>query len=364
MCNSRDNSFDLQAAWEDIISTCSYNSTQQRSETVTTFGGLTLDGDFPYAGLVLAPGGYIYGVPYRASKIIKIDTNTDSVTFISLDGLSTNHGQFSGGAYAPNGCIYMMMCIGNKILKLDPSDDTYTYIDGAITDTSTYKYTTACCTKKGVIYAFPAAGGSGKIIKLNTKTDTYTLLNDYTFNGQSGGYFGCSTLAHDGYIYAFTRSGLNTIRLNPVDDTITQYATYTSYGGYKHEGSANGIDGNVYCFPSNNSTDLVVADTTQNTVTKTATGYYASDAILAPNGYIYGMPRSTTSPLLVNSQNGSYSTVNLSYSGYTWGRLAPNGCIYAVPLEGGNNKSILKIQINTDRNFKESTLLSPYMNNY
>ena len=73
------------------------------SETIGTFGSLT--GTAKWFGGVLAPNGFIYGIPYNSTTVLKIDPSTDTATtFGSLTG--TN--KWFGGVLAPNGFIYVI----------------------------------------------------------------------------------------------------------------------------------------------------------------------------------------------------------------------------------------------------------------
>lgn len=58
--------------------------------------------------------------------------------------------------------------------------------------------------------------------------------------------------------------------------------------------------------------------------------------VLAPNGKIYGIPRTTTSILVFDPETDTFTTFGSVPSGYYGGLLAPNGKIYAIPLSATN----------------------------
>ena len=355
--------FSLDAAWEDIVGTCNANMSDVDNETFSTFGYSSHAGNYPYCGLILAPGGYIYGVPYGSNKILKIDTNNDTISFISVTEASSSTTNWGGGVYAPNGYIYMLPARHSKILKLNPQTDEITLIDnGPAISTSVTNYLTACCAPNGCVYGCPS--GVTKIIKLDTNTDTFTLLDDYTFSVPYWGIYGCSKLGRDGCIYGFPRCGKDIIKINPANDSVTVITAYLSTtSAIRHEGCDIGVDGKLYAMPTNQATYIIEQNTSTDNASITNTSLYGSDAILAPNGRIYCSPRANSKVFRLNTFDGSYTTLTTSYSGYTHNRLAPNGCIYAVPEQGGT-KSILKINVNATSNFQETTLLSPFLNNY
>jgi len=89
-------------------------------DTVSTIG--TVSGS--YYGAVLAPNGTIYGIPFDASNVLKIDPDTDTVSTIG-----TVSGGFRGGVLAPNGKIYGIPYDASNIFKIDPDTDTVSTIN-------------------------------------------------------------------------------------------------------------------------------------------------------------------------------------------------------------------------------------------
>ncbi|MBR6437380.1 MAG: hypothetical protein IKS45_12820, partial [Thermoguttaceae bacterium] len=82
---------------------------------------------------------------------------------------------------------------------------------------------------------------------------------------------------------------------------------------------------------------------------------------------IYGIPREAPYLIKINPTTDSVSRINMSRQGYTNSVLAPNGYIYALPGGYDNaTNNILKIDVGVGvcQNFKESTLLSPFLNKY
>lgn len=84
------------------------------------------------------------------------------------------------------------------------------------------------------------------------------------------------------------------------------------------------------------------------------------------NGVLYLLNRDGQNIRRIDTvTNSVLSTITRSCY-YSVPILAPNGCMYATACENLNGKGILKISLNISdgRNFKESTLLSPYLNKY
>ena len=91
--------------------------------TATTFGNLSSD-IIKWIGGVLAPNGYIYGIPFDSTSVLKIDPLTDTATtFGSLSGQF----KWQGGVLAPNGYIYGIPRSSTSVLKIQTN--IYSRID-------------------------------------------------------------------------------------------------------------------------------------------------------------------------------------------------------------------------------------------
>ena len=70
---------------------------------------------------VAAPNGFIYGVPFSDTAVLKLDPSDDSTsTFGSFAGSD----KWISGVLAPNGFIYCIPHTATTILKIDPATDT------------------------------------------------------------------------------------------------------------------------------------------------------------------------------------------------------------------------------------------------
>ena len=118
-----------------------------QTDTVSTFGSVA--GASKYIGGVLAPNGFIYGIPCSATTVLKIDPSNDTVsTFGSVAGAS----KYIGGVLAPNGFIYGIPLSATTILKIDPSNDTVsTFGNLGVAD----KYAGGVLAPNGSIYSEP-----------------------------------------------------------------------------------------------------------------------------------------------------------------------------------------------------------------
>jgi hypothetical protein len=92
------------------------------TETITTFGSLST-GSYKWVGSVIAPNGYIYGTPYNATTVLKINPQNDAIT--TFGSLSTDSAKWYGSVIAPNGYIYGTPCHATTVLKISLSPAIY-----------------------------------------------------------------------------------------------------------------------------------------------------------------------------------------------------------------------------------------------
>jgi hypothetical protein len=111
--------------------------------------------------------GIIYCAPYNDARIMKIDTNTDTVSYLACNAI-TNNENFAMVVLGANGKIYMIPCAYEFIMEIDPSDDSITYFESEPVIKPQFKYGTATLAKNGQIYCW----GATKTIKF---LSSYTL---------------------------------------------------------------------------------------------------------------------------------------------------------------------------------------------
>ena len=116
-----------------------------QTHTITTFGSVA--GANKYIGGVLAPNGFIYGIPFSATTVLKINPNNDTAT--TFGSLAADAFKWQGGVLAPNGFIYGIPRITTTILKIDPNNDTATTFGSAT------GYIGGVLAPNGFIYGIP-----------------------------------------------------------------------------------------------------------------------------------------------------------------------------------------------------------------
>jgi hypothetical protein len=316
------------------------------TDTFSTFGSVSGD-QSKWTGGVLAPNGMIYGIPFSATSILKIDPTNDTVsTFGSLSGSA----KWTGGVLAPNGMIYGIPRDATSILKIDPNNDTVSTF-GSLS--GSLKWTGGVLAPNGMIYGIPTDATS--ILKIDPTNDTASTFGSLSGSSKWAG----GVLAPNGMIYGIPSGATSILKIDPTNDTASTFGSLS--GSSKWAGGVLAPNGMIYGIPSSGTSILKINPTND---TASTFGDVSGDpskwygGVLAPNGMIYGIPRDTASILKINPTNDTISTFGSLGGVLKWigGVLAPNGMIYGIPVNATN---ILRILNETP---VDDILLSAYVN--
>ena len=266
--------------------------------------GPDLGGGWKWRGGAMADNGVFYCIPYFSNRgILKIDTNTDTVTELDVDLLPEQGGyMWMSCDLALDGCIYFMPSGAHQILKLDPNDNDALSSVGDDLGNDFNKYMGTVVGIDGCVYGIPHRSKS--IVKYDPKKDITSFVGE-----QAEKDFGCNgngALGRDGCIYTVSYDG----RVLEIDTANNSYCSV----GYKIESNhvgqgwgdaILGIDGCIYWPPMNacsilkfdphtDRTSLVGDDLGGSTSNKWSSG------VLASNGTIYCFPVCANHVLSVN----------------------------------------------------------------
>jgi len=91
------------------------------NDALTLVGPLLLDGENKYQNGFVADDGFLYGIPQRATGILRIDPLDDHVDVMSLSvDLIATKDKFEGGVLGYDGCIYCMPLRSKVCVKVIP----------------------------------------------------------------------------------------------------------------------------------------------------------------------------------------------------------------------------------------------------
>ena len=239
--------------------------------------------------------GVIYCVPYDSYRgILKIDTNTDTVTELDVNLLPEqgDDNMWASCAAALDGCIYFMPADANRIMKLDSNNNDAMSSVGDNLGDEHYKYSGTVVGIDGCVYGIPN-WGSNRIPKYDPINDTTLFIRE---EADEDLYCSRGTLGRDACIYAVTED----CRVLKID-------------------TAN--NNNSHCFVGNS---VIQSD---------HCGIGWGDAILGIDGCIYWPPKNSTRTLKYDPHSNQISLVGDNFDCfYMHGALATDGVIYCMPF--------------------------------
>jgi len=150
-------------------------------------------GQEKYLGGVLGSDGKVYGIPGHAKRVLKIDPDSDEVSFIGDE----YRGKYKWlrGVLASDGCVYGIPCHADRVLKIDPKTQEVTTFGGPFP--GNWKWHGGVLAADGCIYAIPQM--AEQVLKINVAEQECTLIGD-KFPGRNKWYGGLLSPI-DGNIY-------------------------------------------------------------------------------------------------------------------------------------------------------------------
>ena len=294
----------------------------------------------------------VYGIPLFGKYIYKFNPDDKSCTKIDIPQIEPDL-QLVGGVENGKGCIYcaaiwkkMLTTRAKRMFGLVKIDTTR---EDAVTVLGPHPCPSILCTTRGVlaldgnIYYMPR-GRCGKVLKLNTDSDTFEEVGQIVENGYS---WAC--LGKDGCIYGIPREIKKIVKYNPVTGI-------TSLVGEKYtknfDCECNGAlakNGCIYAFSSLHNWILKI-DTNEHGENDTFVAWELitnfsidedspynlyGEAIMGLDGCIYWPPLDANHTLKHDPLDGQTSCVGTNFGTlilkYYGGALAQDGVIYCIP---------------------------------
>jgi len=234
--------------------------------TLHNFAGS--DGANPYAGLLQATDGNLYGTTNLGGAsnygtIFKIDTNgttfTTLHTFVNTDGANP----YAGLLQATDGNLYGTTLNGGggscyygcgTIFKIDTNGSMLTTLHGFLVSDGVYPYGTLIQGTDGNVYGTLAGGGAnydGAIFRIDTSGSTFTTL--HTFVGTDGSYSYATLIqGTDRNLYGTTYFGGASYLYGTIFKVDTNGLTFTTLHKFAYVDGASpyaliqATDGNLY----------------------------------------------------------------------------------------------------------------------
>jgi DNA-binding beta-propeller fold protein YncE len=219
-------------------------------------------------GGILGDDNAIYGVPYAAAGVLRIDTKNDSVQLIGEESFDVAQYNWHGGIKSPkNGKIYCFPAHNSHVLSIDTNSDragTESSLDllsihraSYDKDTVTkYKWLGGALGADGNIYGMPSDATS--ILRIDTETNSVTTFG--RISGEKNKYQGGTLSSKNGFVYAIPSNSehILCINTNPGQGLVELDSEVQSceIGNIpkrkdKFQGGFEGADGSIYCIPEN-----------------------------------------------------------------------------------------------------------------
>ena len=317
------------------------------NNALTTLVGEELEGRHKWDGSMTGVDGSIYGIPHSARRVVKFNPVDKSITHIGPD-FGDDVDKWVRGAMTENGIMYCPSCCGRRgILKIDTNTDTVTELDADLfPERGDYLWTSCAAAHDGCIYFFPS--NARRIMKLDTNNgDAMCSVGD-DLGDEEDKYFG-TVVGIDGCVYGMPYTPRRIPKYDPINGITSFVVLEGPDTDYSFNGNGVlGRDGCIYALDDDVGYPRVVQiDTINNsyvTVGRYKNDHGYEDAILGIDGCIYWPPLSGRCTLKYDPHTHLTSPVGdvfgRNYNQWGSGALAFDGVIYCIPQNANQVLSI------------------------
>ena len=290
-----------------------------------------------WKGSLAAPNGSIYGIPESARQVVKFNPVDKSITYIGPD--FGGRSKWISGAITENGVIYCAPWDEDRgILKIDTNTDTVTELDVDLLPERGYGAWESCAAAlDGCIYFMPA--DARRIMKLDpNNNDAMSSVGDDLGRTHGGRKYGGTVVGIDGCVHGIPRKTKRIVKYDPINDITSFIGEKADKDFWCEENGALGRDGCIYAVTIYGR--VLQIDTTNNShgfvgniIDSDERGW--GDAILGIDGCIYWPPFTAMRTLKYDPHSNQTSLVGDGFGRYgckwTSGALAADGVIYCIP---------------------------------
>ena len=244
----------------------------------------------------MTDSGIIYCAPWEADRgILKIDTNTDTVTELNVNLLPERGIEmWDSCAAALDGCVYFMPNMARRIMKIDPNNNDAMTSVGDDLGNGEFKYSGTVVGIDGCVYGLP--NWSKRIIKYDLINGNTTYAT--TLHLEEGMYCRKGALGRDGCIYTLVEDS-QLLKIDTANNShcFVQNRFFSEYNG-SWGNPILGIDGCIYC-PPMTASRIMKYDPYKNQISLVGVNYDELDdsilfkwecGALAFDGAIYCLP--------------------------------------------------------------------------
>ena len=320
---------------------------------ISTLVGEELEGEDKYAGTLAGNNGSIYGIPATARRVVKFNLLDKSMIHIGPD-LGDDRWKWRRGAITDGGIIYCIpfYCF-HGILKIDTNTDTVTELDRNLPpERGGFMWNSCATALDGCVYFIPY--NARRIMKLDPNNDDAMSSVGDDLGDEEDKYIG-TVVGIDGCVYGIPSHSKRILKYDPINDT-TSFVGKKADACFKCTGSgALGRNGCIYAVTRDGR--VLKIDTTNNVHcfvgNSVESDHYDQgwgDAIFGIDGCIYWPPDKahrilkydphTNKASLEGDDFGEFGYEDSKCNKWRNGALAADGVIYCLPLASNQVLSI------------------------
>ena len=332
---------------------------------VLTIGDDDLLGNDKWLGGVASPcGRYVFGVPGKARRVLRIDVETRKVDEVGpeylgkfkwLRGVEVPADALDADEH-PCGCALALPSNANSVLKITPKPngdvDVHTF-GGPFN--SSWMWHGGNLAPNGFVYCCPA--NAEQVLKIVPQNETTCMIGP-VFTGKQK-WYGSLYSEYNKCVYCIPQNASKVLKINTVTDECTLIGDDLGESGWKYHGGLISPDGRICIGFCNNSDYVLKVDcVTDQTVLlggpdvvksgrhrlelggKNPTGYKYLGGALSTSGICYMFPCDAEKVLGVDLATDRVFTtgpelfvgcpeqcINKFQNGF----CASDGCCYAIP---------------------------------
>ena len=307
------------------------------SNVITSLLGEKLEGSHKWLGNMSAQNGSVYGIPYRARRVVKFNPVDNSMTLIGPD-FGDGH-KWTRGAMTESGIIYCppYNSLTNGILKIDTNTDNVTVLDiNFLPEQDYYMWVSCAAALDGCIYFMPYM--ARRIMKLDpNNNDAMSSVGDDLGDGT----YSVTVVGIDGCVYGIPCNTKRILKYDPINDITSFVGKEASFqcngnGALGRDGCIYALtkDGRVLKIDTVNNYHCFVGNSVDSDHPEYNQGW--GDAILGIDGCIYWPPCIARSTLKYDPHTDLTSLVagcdfGTQICKWSTGALATDDVNYCIP---------------------------------
>ncbi|MEO1173199.1 MAG: hypothetical protein AAFX94_14290 [Myxococcota bacterium] len=309
-----------------------------------------------FAGIVHGLDGFLYAVPARARRFLRIDP--DAPELAELFGPELPDGEWGGAAVSTSGVIYLAPLRQTRVFAFDPADPNRAeFVGPDYASLSAPRWRGFVPSLDGRLYALPDAAGS--VLAFNPMDPMSSELLGTSLTGYDGG-----VLTPDGTIYGIPSDSERILAV--MGERAELEGPLLGPGADKFSAGVLSPEGDVFAFGKQSRAVLSFAiesplNPQQRGTLNGDAPYFVRSSALAGDGRLYAAPAGADGVVRFDSRlPGELETFATDTNGWRGLMLTARGDLFAAPYTADR---LLRIQPQSEP-VPWASVLSPFFNYY